>query len=367
MDEREEGDEVDELTVRSALDCLEVWLSRLAQSSFPLVEQQWENILQLGPQIFARARAALQHHEMSTQVRSYILRLRSRLESCAQDTVETLAAIIMVENVALPDSLTLLLDMRTRALASTFDSNASSPSASPVFLRKSSFSHEHDSIEDTLQHAVTLVMRTVEHVKQAYLSDSGSPVRLLDVLEDLQVAPEIEETTFAPEKTRRLSAGQLLIGKSSARSSIIETLPNAHTLFRYLPPQVLTFTPFINTSVPSDAEQPAEQLQRWLQTALDQLRQGIEHILGSVTSATRLVTLRSSLSHLWQEQTLSTEASAIRSALNDALESRFTQTYESDLAELVQALPRSLHAALSRLPTSAEGVSQALISQCTPL
>lgn len=281
------------------------------------------------------------------------------------------------------DGLDLLLDQRSKTLAALFQDPASPstpsmrrPSAMPTASNLSAISMStsvsqsgegkamHDAIQRTTE-ALALILVTHEHVARCFgVGADGQESRLLHLLRLLQ-----ESTALRAESPNTtLSMLQAQPAGSSKQSTdslqpILATLSNAHLFLRYLPEQILTFTPYIDIdSAESElsAENVQNKLDAWFESALHTFEAGVGRLVNALGSAAQLADarriIRESVARRASDNstTVTKHIASLNDALDTALGQRFVEIYSSKLENITKAVSGALNGALRALPSSAE-------------
>ncbi|KAA1123628.1 hypothetical protein PGTUg99_022213 [Puccinia graminis f. sp. tritici] len=241
---------------------------------FPIVERQSETLGQLGPQISSRAKSFLRKWEANSQA-----------------TMDALAAIILMDNTSLLDSLQLLLQVRK----TTFNS---------LIARL------NGSWTELVKNAVRLLLATLENVEQIFLKD---------------------------DLTNLLKAVQDGSYKEKHLKPLLSLLPNAHQLIHHIPKSIVNFSPFVAALTVSEEFQPHSITQSWFQACQLELISYIDKKLDQVQSTQTLVEFRSTLRDLIGEPNESRFQSTIEDlgkSILLSLNRRFYELYQARLDHL---------------------------------
>lgn len=327
-------------------------------AAFPLMEQQWETLDQLGPQISLRANQHLRTWDVSARTIS-----------------ESLAAIILLDHKSLKQVLHATLESRKQTLQSIFESAANAafvlaptprrPSgsllSSNMQATASQISAANKDVENAIKkakEAFGLAMATHNHIDAIFVSanqagDSSSP-HLLHLLNALQ-EPASSSTPASNTDNHPLP-------------SIFAALPNSHLFLRYLPHQILTFSPSLDETLSPSSKLSTEEvmhaLGKWFEEAQSSITSGINKLFSSLTSAKQLASTRTALYDFLDEQAREDKSQAwtsqrnsLRRILEEALRARFTQIYRLRLQRVSHTVRESLQAGLRALTDSKEGIA----------
>lgn len=357
-------------------------------AAFPLVEQQFDTLDGLAPQISSRATSHLRSWDLSVSVCLFQTDEYSPAitDVCSfpalQNVAEALATLLMLDRISVADGLDLLLEQRSKSLSALLLDSASpkatslrrpstmmivpTPTAMPV-SRTASQAGEGKAIREAVHRttdALSLILATHEHVMQCFTKTTANEEpRLLHLLRLVQQST----TASAESPNTTLSMVQAQASSSKTHSDslqpIIATLPNAHLFLRYLPEQILTFTPYIDidsAESEASAEHVREKLANWFENALQVFETGVGRLFNAVTSASQLADARRTIlesiakrvNH--SDELLQERSECIKGALDAALGLRYTDIYTKKLDNIAHKVPEALDAALRALETSPE-------------
>ncbi|WWD16437.1 hypothetical protein CI109_100863 [Kwoniella shandongensis] len=258
----------------------------------PLLQKQWETLLPFRGQIVLRATASLRSKE----------KLEPRVLS------ETLLAIVLLDNLPIPDALNLLLSQRTKALRDvlqhTAEASSSKTSLSPNANRKRSNSriqaanatreaaHEREAIAGVLSDSIHCLLETVVAVqtvfeKRKINTPTGDSLleEMIRLVQKGEGAPLIQNSTPVKQNSHQRRASRLAsislplpkLSPSSIRPpvstpSILQGLPSSQILLRHLPTSITGFTPFITPSPPPAI---SDKLKAWQSSSIELLKEAI--------------------------------------------------------------------------------------------
>ena len=293
-----------------------------------------------------------------------------------QTLSETLIAIVLLDNLSIPDALSLFLNQRTKALREIL--NPAEGSRQPRLRRDSrasirTMSKEREEISSVLGDAVKSLLDTVTLVRAVFekdkRQDGGS---LLEEMERLvQIGEPISTSTKPGQdlKQRRTSherrASRLasisisvpLIPNSAtgppiSSGQILQSLPSAQILLKHLPTSITGFTPFI---APSSATGLEDKLAGWQRTAIGLLREAVPEWLGALHSVSDVWKLRHELDLLLKEGDLETD---IKKALEEEWGRRIELVWENKLATLVELVEAKTKQAASEVQSGGSDTSE---------
>ncbi|KAK8861647.1 hypothetical protein IAR55_002470 [Kwoniella newhampshirensis] len=316
-----------------------------------LLQKQWETLTPFRAQIVSRATASL----------------RSKGRVDPKVLAETLLAIVLLDNLPLPDALSLLLSQRSKALRDvlqyTAEANFSKVSLSPNASRKRSNSriqaananreaaHEREAIAGVLSDTVHCLSETVVAVRAVFekrktaTSDGDSLLEeMIRLVQKGEAAPSVQNSTPIKQTSHQRRASRLVsislpvpkISPSASRPpvstpSILQALPSSQILLRHLPTSITGFTPFIAPSPPPSI---AEKLSAWQSMSVDVLREAAPGWLSGLRSVTDIWHVRRSMNKLLSGggdfETL------IREALEGEWSSRVQKVWDERLEGLVR-------------------------------
>ncbi|KAF9914140.1 Golgi transport complex subunit 1 [Lobosporangium transversale] len=295
--------------------------------TFPVVGRQWDAVSHFKVQILQKSQ----------------LHLKSA-EETDLDVIETICAIMLLDDVTIKDMLQLFLIQREAAIREALeprvegrDIGAQIVKAIRV-LQKTLFHIEHVFSEsdqtlanDNTKPKSSLLERHLKNIQQTFSSASSSPnissSTTVGTLHGALLSSQQKDKALAPSKLPHLTS-------SSSTASIIPklypTTPNIHLLVRHLPEAIQNFTPSINPEGPKAAFTQQEMLvevQRWVEHIKAVLNNGFEALLHQVQSNTALVSIRSKI---WKA--LSVDEFAL---LSTTRKSQFNEVCRTLLGEAV--------------------------------
>ena len=325
------------------------------------MDEQWEALKQLGPQISKRANIQLRTGNVTDL-----------------STAEALAAIILLDNTAIPDALRLTLEQRTETLSALFDSarapqhplNTGAMIETPILASarfhnlQTSTDRQEENVVAKATEALNLIIATHSHIRNIFVGQSETcDEPLLLHLMNLLLQPP-RSISASPNSPPAVAPGFLSTSHPSL-PSIFGTLPNAHFLLRYLPEHIASYMPFFDVNSARNALSSSSaysSLSAWFKESLSSLSEGIVRLFSTMTSAGQLATTRRSLHAFLDHEMSATGQLAwkdqivmLSSTLEKCLQQRFSQIYELKLEMLVSVVPQSLQAALRATAESAEG------------
>ena len=281
--------------------------------SFPLMQKQGEMLRQLATQISRRARTALKRVNPALNIHSSF------------DTAKTLAAVLILDNTTVPDLLQLLLSQRLALLEEEVHSQAKL--------------HTLDEIQSWNLRQLTLVMSTLSEVQDVF----GPRHDLLaGIIRHLRLEPH----TF-PDDLRL--------------DPVIDDLPNAHHLQKYLPASILTFAPYIDTDSPQNQLSSTDlqsKIQAWLQSATRTLLAGLKQLTSMVVEAKQLAGLQQATDTYLASCGMA-EAEELQRHVRQAFLRRFEQITDAHFQRILATAKSSIQTALMKLPTSPLDLSPA--------
>ncbi|KAH8917722.1 hypothetical protein BT69DRAFT_640967 [Atractiella rhizophila] len=268
---------------------------------FPLVEKQWERLKGLGDIVGRRARSRLSSWKDGTTA-----------------TAETLVALVLLDSNSIPESLDLLLSIRSKALQTN--------------LAKAIFMPDFSTDEAAIQEALELILVTSAQATQLFIKDGGDLLRLLE---------RIQKPSDSPTVTGD-STVDSVDGNPNSIVSLLHSLPSSHLLLRYLPPHILSFTPFIDTrSERNNYPSPAGALpvlERWMEKSQREFGNGFKEMIAHIRTGKQLFVLKQRVeAFLLSASSQGTETSSLLLTVQRSLKERLAEIYSSKLAEMVEA------------------------------
>ncbi|OCF56506.1 hypothetical protein L486_05356 [Kwoniella mangroviensis CBS 10435] len=318
----------------------------ILQAYLPLLQKQWETLLPFRTQIVQRATASL--------------RTREKLDS--KSLSETILAIILLDNLPVSDALDLLLSQRTKALRDTLQhvevnaNSAKSPEKEKGNRKRSnsriqaaaitrSIIQERSTISSIITDSVTLMLETVSSVKTVFeknISLGQNESLIEEMMKLIQVgditASTNSITTSVPNRPPITS------------SEIIQNLPSSQILLRYLPNNIIGFTPFIT---PSTSPTLSDILNTWQQGSINLLKGSIPDWLKDLKNVKDIWAVRNSLNSLLQKGEFE---EAIGLALEDEWGKRVKEVWSEKLGLLVDNAEKEIREAGEKVRNGSEKI-----------
>jgi hypothetical protein len=293
------------------------------KDKFPIIERQWEMIAALGAVIVRRATAELRICDASPIVRKVQISASMWLTedglNSRQILAQTLASIVILDNITLRSALTLLLDARSKRLSAILDS---------MVIDK----QQIDQVIGRTEEAIETVLSTV-HAANILFGAAEHAGLLLQLLEEIETP-------------------SLLSNSSTQLPPILSMLPNYITLSRYLPDTILNFSPSIASSHATFSSRDASiEIQSWLTQSNHLVVEGVKasilHLGGGASTLRKLWTAICTrlLDYTWIAKDLERQ-------LGSAIEDRFRSIYQQHLSTLVTRVPTCLTQLVSELSSS---------------
>ena len=272
-------------------------------------------------------------------------------------------AIILLDNLSLPDTLSLFLAQRSKALRDILHSPEGSQSAQHPRLRRDSkasirsLNKGRDEIGAVLAEAVKAVLDTVALARAVFDKRRG----VESLIDEMQRLVQVGETVETPKvvgtiNTRRTSherrASRLAsisiavpkiafsaTGPPISSGQVLQNLPSAQILLRHLPTSITGFTPFI---APSTAPELDDKLSSWQASAIGLLREAVPGWLAAVHSVADVWKLRADLNALLADGELEND---VKETLEQAWNGRVEQVWDERLKEAVELVETKTRAA----------------------
>ena len=237
----------------------------------------------------------------------------------------------MLENTSLPSALTLLLDARSKALASVLSPSLNVPK------KRQHASSEIDMVLKLLSEAIGVVLRTVESAREIFGLD-GETGLLVQLLEEIENPSRRVGDADSTTKTRL--------------APTLSTLPNYPLLKRHLPSAILDFTPFLSITSARNIvslTDASAQVAAWLAKSTDLVVAGVASWISTLPGGAQTLSLirnaiRSSLS-----LDAGTTGVVLRKRLEDTVENCLDGVYKELLGGMVSGVSESIVTLLREL------------------
>ncbi|KDQ20358.1 hypothetical protein BOTBODRAFT_170337 [Botryobasidium botryosum FD-172 SS1] len=295
----------------------------LVMEQFPIVQRQWDTISQFRSQITHRATQFLREHTVTSEI-----------------ICETLISLLLLESLSIQSLLSLLLSQRSKSLRQLYSrlssvaasSSILSAPGSPVAIAKrkgsvrvatpslsipSSAPRESEDGNSTY----TLVEETVKSAKDAV---KGVKDALRLVLELIGSTTSVVRDLFAPGEEASLSRLEKMVAETQSETSlpaaalspsgrqpsgilapspshssgpistlqIIHTLPSSQLLQRFLPPSVVSYTPYINIDTQKDPYASSREAHTWFGGCVADLEDRLDEWFGRLDEVKQVSEVR---------------------------------------------------------------------------
>lgn len=299
-----------------------------------------------------------------------------------QILAETLLTIILLDNLPVPDALSLLLRQRDQALRRTLSHEQTlSSETTEDSLQDTIPTSKGTSTSSILAGAIRCLLETSQAVQDVFEKRSGSSgdESVLEEMIRLVQRGEINPPTMKPTPVRRTSSSSHTRRTSRLVSislpftdpspsttsepsppvstiRIIQSLPSAQILLRHLPPSITGFTPFITP--PQRPDLPVV-LSSWQEEGIQVLRDRTPALLGDLHTAQAVWTVRGTVADKLGEGELERR---IGVALEDEWGARTRAVWRAALQGIVEATQKELETALAEL--SKKGGKGGMSTRC---
>ncbi|KAI9207052.1 uncharacterized protein BJ171DRAFT_579404 [Polychytrium aggregatum] len=243
--------------------------------TFPVVQRQWDAILNLRPQIVQKCTQALKDITARTQI-----------------VVDCLCTIMLLNHTSIKETLHQFLALRAEVILGAVGKYESST----------------QSVSDHVIAAVRAIEATLGQVVDIFMA-SSSPL-----VPPSPLTPAISPLLLkSPAALSLLETNILMLQRKLARddslsqtsiSALFSEKTNIHMVFRHLPQSIQTHTPLLNYGTSSGElreDQIREIVQRWIAALTQSLAGPLCQLLGFVESATNLAIARGNVLSLMQE------------------------------------------------------------------
>ncbi|CAL1695010.1 unnamed protein product [Somion occarium] len=235
---------------------------------FPLVQRQWDVVSQFRTQITHKATLSLRENTPSPAA-----------------VGASLLSLHLIESRPLPETLTILLMQRTRALTplltrprDNVPNGTAGPSRTPR-VRKAIVRNTRSKAEAALD----VVAHTLGAARQLFIGTSERPPLLMEALDYIQTdpAPPTSELPMELKLTTQL---------------LLTSLPSS-SHFMLLPPNIKSYRPYIDSNVASSlSKEPLnDKLQEWFIKATEDIKLSMGKWLSELHSVTEVWKLRTGL------------------------------------------------------------------------
>ncbi|POW23543.1 hypothetical protein PSHT_00088 [Puccinia striiformis] len=250
---------------------------------FPIVERQSLTLSQLAPQISSKSKLFLRKSDAKNRA-----------------ILDALAAIILLDNTSIKDSLHLLLH-----------------------TRKTVFNNSHARLNgswtEIVVNSVKLLLATLENVDEIFLKNE---------LRNLLKAVQQNGTSSS--------------SSDKGVKPLLSLLPNAHQFITHIPPSIIHFSPFIDALSTDQSSEDLLELHQithaWFTTCQESLVAFISQHLTLVQSTQILVDFRSNLQTLIKSPLPLLMRISIGLTILVSLNKKFYELFEFKLIELKKSI-----------------------------
>ncbi|KAG6897112.1 hypothetical protein C0992_003966 [Termitomyces sp. T32_za158] len=241
---------------------------------FPLVQRQWDTVVQFRSQII---------HKATLSLREY--------DSSPEDTCAVLLTLHLLDSRPLTESLSVFLAQRSKTLhnllAWKYDSDSSmkqpnghapaSTAVSTDFRRR-----PVKAIKDATTTALDAISRTVKTARDIFRQDDEhQPSLIRRVLEHIQ--------SDSPDVAQAHSTDLYL-----TTQSLLTTLPSS-THFLLLPPDLRSYKPYVDLTSSSSSIQPlqfTQKLDEWFQASISSFQNAVSRWVADLQNVKELWSVR---------------------------------------------------------------------------
>ncbi|KAF9570772.1 Golgi transport complex subunit 1 [Mortierella alpina] len=272
--------------------------------TFPVVGRQWDAVSHFKAQILQKS-----HHH-----------LKAAKES-DQVVVETLCAIMLLDDVTIKDMFKLFLAQRQTAIREILNSQS-------------------EDIGAQIVQAIGILQSTLFHVSGVFLEpESGRGSALERHLKSLQQNFSSPSSSTTPSSMAHgdvlaPSALQPSASPHNHSASVITrlypTTPNIHLLVRYLPESIQNYTPFIRLDGQraSFTQQDVIQgVRHWIEDVKTMFSNGFERLLKQVQTSSDLVAIRARVWAVLQSDEYALETKGKKNPWNDVCQTLLGDTF----------------------------------------
>ncbi|KAF9281611.1 Golgi transport complex subunit 1 [Mortierella antarctica] len=239
--------------------------------TFPVVGRQWDAVSHFKAQILQKS---------TTHLKS--------AKETDLDVIETICAIMLLDDVTMKDMFRLLLAQRQAAIRDVLEVKGG------------------DDIGQQIVQAIQIFRATLFHVGKVFIEpEQGSVSPLERHLRSLQqtFAPPLVSIPSTTSKREELASAVLQPSALNAPvvPKLYPTTPNIHLLVRYLPDSIQNFTPFIHLDgnrATFSQQHVYQGIQHWKNDIVTMFSAALEKLLQQVQTNTALVAIRAKV---WQE------------------------------------------------------------------
>ncbi|KAK3814360.1 MAG: hypothetical protein J3Q66DRAFT_346318 [Benniella sp.] len=290
--------------------------------TFPVVGRQWDAVSHFRTQILQKSK----HH------------LKSAKET-DMNVIETICAIMLLDNVNIRDMFQLLLNQRLLAIQEILepkDSNIGEQIVEAINILKATLFHVGHIFLESEQHGkIPLLERHLRSLQQTFSTPSNntsstSNSTLLKGDNSLTPATQLQPSAL-PHVT------------ASLIPRLYPTTPNIHLLVRYLPESIQTYTPFIRLEGSGDTftqQNVFQDVQQWVETVIVTFGNEFNRLLQQVRTSTELVAIRSKTWAALQADELALELAL--KAKSTTVTTKLGKSTFNDLCSLLLSRPFSV-------------------------
>ncbi|KAF9966071.1 Golgi transport complex subunit 1 [Mortierella alpina] len=240
--------------------------------TFPVVGRQWDAVSHFKAQILQKS-----HHHLKAA------------KETDQVVVDTLCAIMLLDDVTIKDMFKLFLAQRQTAIREILDSQS-------------------EDIGAQIVQAIGVLQATLFHVAGVFLESESGHVSVLQ--RHLKTSPHNHS--------------------ASVITKLYPTTPNIHLLVRYLPESIQNFTPFIRLDGQRASFSQQDVLQgvrHWMEDVKTMFSNGFERLLKQVQTSSDLVVIRAQVWAVLQADEYALETRSHKNPWNDVCSTLLGDTF----------------------------------------
>ncbi|KAG0242683.1 Golgi transport complex subunit 1 [Mortierella sp. GBA43] len=243
--------------------------------TFPVVGRQWDAVSHFRSQILQKSQ----------------LHLKSSKET-DMDVIETICAVMLLDDVAMKDMFQLVLKQRQVAIQQILETKSHDVGkqiVEAIKILKATLFHVGHIFQGSEQHGgISPLERHLRSLQQTFSVPSSNT----------SITPSTSNPTLSRDESLsgQLQSSAVPHLAASVIPRLYPTTPNIHLLVRYLPEPIQNYTPFIHLDGPKDKftqEDLLHGVQQWIESIKITFSNGSEKLLQQVQTNTELVAIRS--------------------------------------------------------------------------
>ncbi|KAG0235703.1 Golgi transport complex subunit 1 [Actinomortierella wolfii] len=251
--------------------------------SFPIVGRQWDAVRHFKAQILNKSKQRLREESLADHA-----------------VIETMSAIMLLDNVTIKDMFLLLLEQRRGAIRDILkhkgQKDIGMQLVQAIQTFKATLVHIDVAFRATGSDSKSRLERHLQHLERTFSSPADDSVPWTE--DAVATGNPLPSSTFSDVLSTNTTAATVTTGHTGTWTTqvvipqLYPTTPNIHLLVRYLPESVQTLRPSIALATKLPQAEMHSGLQSWVDETLAMFGDELERLLEKVSTTKQLVRIR---------------------------------------------------------------------------